>query len=77
MTVSLKDVLVKRSGKTVLGPVNLDLGGVGLTILIGPNGAGKTTLLKVLHGVERITAGTVQWSVPDAQAQQEQAYVFQ
>lgn len=77
MTASLKNVVVKRRSKTVLGPVTLDLGGTGLTIVLGPNGAGKTTFLKVLHGVERVSNGTVEWSVPAAQAQQDQAYVFQ
>ena len=76
-TVSMKDVLVKRRGKTIIGPVTLDLGATGFTMVLGPNGAGKTTLLKVLHGVERISGGSVQWSVPDAKARQEQAYVFQ
>lgn len=77
ISVALRDVCVKRRGKTILGPVNLDLNGDGLTIVLGPNGAGKTTLLKVLHGVERISSGTVKWSVPDAVARQTQAYVFQ
>lgn len=77
MSAQLVDVVVKRRGKTVLGPVNLDLGAARFTIVIGPNGAGKTTLLKVLHGVERVSSGTVQWSVPDEQARQAQAYVFQ
>ncbi|MGC1504455.1 MAG: ATP-binding cassette domain-containing protein [Sulfitobacter sp.] len=77
MSVSLANVVVKRRGKLVLGPVNLDIGADGFTIVMGPNGAGKTTLLKVLHGVERVSSGTVQWSVPDDQARQAQAYVFQ
>ena len=77
ISVALRDVCVKRRGKTILGPVNLDLGGGGHTIVLGPNGAGKTTLLKVLHGVERVSSGTVKWSVSDAVARQTQAYVFQ
>jgi tungstate transport system ATP-binding protein len=77
MSVILKDVVVTRRGKTILGPINLDLDATGFTIVIGPNGAGKTTLLKVLHGVERVSSGSVQWSVPDDQARQDQAYVFQ
>ena len=44
---------------------------------LGPNGAGKTTLLRVLHGVERLSSGELALSKPDAQARQEQAYVFQ
>ncbi|MGB3246183.1 MAG: ATP-binding cassette domain-containing protein [Sulfitobacter sp.] len=77
LSVNLQDVRVKRRGKAILGPINLDLAGVGFTVVLGPNGAGKTTLLKVLHGVERISTGSVQWSVPAALAQRAQAYVFQ
>jgi len=76
-SVSLKDVSVKRRGKPILDAVTLDLAASGFTIVLGPNGAGKTTLLKVLHGVERITSGTVAWSLPAADAQHMQAYVFQ
>lgn len=77
LAVALRDICVRRRGKTILGPVSLDIGGRGFTVVMGPNGAGKTTLLKVLHGVERISSGSVQWSVPDAVARQTQAYVFQ
>jgi tungstate transport system ATP-binding protein len=77
LSVNLSGVQVKRRGKTILGPIDLDLETAGFTIVLGPNGAGKTTLLKVLHGVERISKGTVTWSVPDEQARQAQAYVFQ
>jgi len=77
MSLSLKDALVKRRGKRILGPIDLALDDAGFTIVIGPNGAGKTTLLKVLHGVERLTEGTLTWSVPEEQARQQQAYVFQ
>ena len=75
--VTLKDALVKRRGKTLLGPISLDLGGQGITMVLGPNGAGKTTLLKVMHGVERLSAGTLNYSVPDDEAREAQAYVFQ
>ncbi len=77
LSVSLRNVSVKRRGKTILGPIDMDLGEAGFTVVLGPNGAGKTTLLKVLHGVERVSGGTVQWSRPADQAQQAQAYVFQ
>ena len=77
MSVSLSGVEVKRRGKAILSSINLDLDASGFTIVLGPNGAGKTTLLKVLHGVERVSGGGVQWSVPDAEARQAQAYVFQ
>jgi tungstate transport system ATP-binding protein len=57
--------------------VTTTLGGQGITIIIGPNGSGKTTLLKVMHGVERISSGKVNWAVPDDEAQHHQGYVFQ
>lgn len=77
MSVSLENVAVKRRGKAVLGPVDMTLDATGFTIVLGPNGSGKTTLLKVLHGVERLSAGKVTWSVPDIDAREAQAYVFQ
>ena len=77
ISVCLDSVVVKRRGKTVLGPVDLCLQADGFTIVLGPNGAGKTTFLKVLHGVERVSRGSVLWSSPNAQVREAQAYVFQ
>ncbi len=77
MSVTLENVAVKRRGKAILGPVKMALSADGFTIVLGPNGAGKTTLLKVLHGVERLSSGRVTWSVPDEDAREAQAYVFQ
>ncbi|WP_298358303.1 ATP-binding cassette domain-containing protein [uncultured Litoreibacter sp.] len=77
ISVQLSDAVVKRRGKAVLGPITLDLDMSGFTIVLGPNGAGKTTLLKVLHGVERLSEGAVTWSMPEDEARQAQAYVFQ
>ena len=77
MSVSLNDAAVVRRGTAVLGPLSLTLVDTGFTIVLGPNGAGKTTLLKVLHGVERLSSGSLSWSVPDDVARQAQAYVFQ
>ncbi|MFK7938663.1 MAG: ATP-binding cassette domain-containing protein [Roseovarius sp.] len=77
MSLTLTDAQVKRRGKSILGPVSLQLPDQGFTIVIGPNGAGKTTLLKVLHGVERLSAGTLHYGLPAAEARQAQAYVFQ
>lgn len=77
ISVQLERAIIKRRGTQVLGPVDLSLGEAGFTIVLGPNGAGKTSLLKVLHGVERLTSGQVRWSVPDEEAREAQAYVFQ
>jgi ABC-type multidrug transport system ATPase subunit len=43
----------------VIRDVDLDLGG-GLVLLVGPNGCGKSTLLKLMAGVERPDAGTIE-----------------
>ncbi len=64
-------------GKKLVGPVDLRLGPDGFTIVIGPNGAGKTTLLKLMHGLQRCSGGKVAWAVPNHQARQRQAFVFQ
>ncbi len=77
LPLRLEDVSVLRKGKRLLGPVSMTLSEGGLTIIVGPNGSGKTTLLKVMHGVERVSAGRVRWAVPDEQAQHHQSYVFQ
>lgn len=77
LAVTLKEAVVRRRGRIILGPVDLTLPGAGFTLVLGPNGAGKTTLLKILHGVERLSEGDVTWSAPQAEAQAAQAYVFQ
>jgi ABC-type branched-subunit amino acid transport system ATPase component len=48
-------------GLEAVSGVDLDLTRGQITGLIGPNGAGKTTLLNVISGVERATAGSVQF----------------
>ncbi len=77
LPLELSGATVRRKGKTVLGPVDLTLAQQGLTIVIGPNGSGKTTLLRVMHGVERLSAGSAEWSVPHSEARRRQSYVFQ
>lgn len=72
--LKLDQVLVRRQSKTVLGPVDLVLDPQGATIVIGPNGSGKTTLLRVMHGIERISSGTVSWARDDPA---KHAFVFQ
>jgi len=52
--------LVRReSGRTVLGPVDLELRAGESLAIVGPNGAGKTTLLRLLAGVLAPSAGVV------------------
>lgn len=77
LPVRMQAAQVRRRGKTLLGPVDLTLGAQGFTVVLGPNGAGKTTLLKSLHGLERLSAGSVSWAAPKDIARTRQAYVFQ
>lgn len=72
--IKLHHVIVRRRGKTVIGPVDLELGPQGATMIVGPNGSGKTTLLRVMHGIERISSGSVQWEDDDPARH---AFVFQ
>ncbi|MFW8633663.1 ATP-binding cassette domain-containing protein [Cribrihabitans pelagius] len=72
-----RGALVRRRSKILVGPIDLELGGQGTSIVIGPNGAGKTTLLKMLHGIVRLGGGRLGWACPVAEAQKHQAFVFQ
>ena len=60
--LTLDQVMVRRRGKAILGPVDLIVDQGGPLIILGPNGSGKTTLLRVMHGIERINAGRVTWA---------------
>jgi ABC-2 type transport system ATP-binding protein len=58
--IRLRD-LVKRYGKfTAVGGINLEVGKGELFGLLGPNGAGKTTTIRMIAGILRPTAGTVE-----------------
>ncbi len=63
--------------KSLVGPVDLTIAGRGITMVIGPNGAGKTTLLRLMHGLQRLSGGTIEWAQKNALVQRKQAYVFQ
>jgi len=53
--------LVRRFGtKTALAGVDLEAGPGGVIGLLGPNGSGKSTLLRILYGLVRPDAGSVE-----------------
>lgn len=68
---------VIRRGMRLIGPIDIELGAQGLSIVLGPNGSGKTSLLRLMHGLARPATGTVNWATPDSDARTNQAYVFQ
>jgi tungstate transport system ATP-binding protein len=76
LPMQAQGLMVRRGGSALLGPLDLRLDG-GLVAVIGPNGAGKTTLLRALHGLERLSAGSIDWAVPAAQARAAHGFVFQ
>ena len=45
----------------VLHGVSLDVAQAGLTTVLGPNGAGKSTLLRVISGVIKAKAGSIEF----------------
>ena len=77
LPLTLHQATARVRKKRLVGPVDLTIGKEGLTVVMGPNGAGKTTLLRLMHGLQRLTSGTIEWSVDDVTARKKQAYVFQ
>lgn len=77
LPLTLSGATARRRGRVLVGPVDLTLGSGGVTAVIGPNGSGKTSLLRMMHGLQHLSEGRVEWSVPEALARARQAYVFQ
>jgi ABC-2 type transport system ATP-binding protein len=59
IAVSVRNLVVRRGGRTVLHGVTLDVAAGRLTGLLGPSGCGKTTLMRAIVGVQRVESGTV------------------
>lgn len=58
--------LTKRYGVvTALQDVDLDVGRGETVAVLGPSGCGKSTLLRVIAGLEKPDAGTVEWNGTD------------
>jgi len=77
LPLRMQGAVAKVRGKVLIGPVDLTIGMRGFTIVMGPNGAGKTTLLRLMHGLQRLSGGTLDWNQPQAVVRDRQAYVFQ
>lgn len=77
LPLMLSNATVRRRGKTLVGPVTLQVAASGFTIVLGPNGSGKTSLLRMMHGLDRLSSGTVTWATDTETARKRQAFVFQ
>ena len=73
----MKGVCVTKSKKPILNDITIKIATTGFTIVLGPNGAGKTTLLRTMHGLERTSAGTLEWQGKSDYIRKKQAFVFQ
>ncbi len=60
MIIELADVVVRRNGRTILGPIDWQVAEGGRWVVLGRNGCGKTTLLSVASMNLWPTAGTVE-----------------
>ena len=75
MVMSLHGARVYRGRKRLLGSASVDLASRGVTAVVGPNGSGKSTLLRLMHGLERLSGGEMEWH--DKIAPRDQAFLFQ
>lgn len=51
--ITAKQLVVTKSRKTILGPLDLHIESGTITGLIGPSGSGKTTLMRSIVGVQK------------------------
>ena len=58
-------VTVLRGGRAIVDGADADIRTGLVTAVVGPNGAGKSTLIRVLAGVNRPDAGSVEWDAHD------------
>ncbi len=77
LPLRMQGAVAKIRGKVLVGPIDLTISAQGFTILMGPNGAGKTSLLRLMHGLQRLSSGTLEWNLPLGEVRDRQAFVFQ
>lgn len=77
LPLTLQNAQAKAGSRLIVGPVDLTISNSGFTIVMGPNGSGKTTLLRLMHGLQKLSAGKISWNCPHSEAQARQGFVFQ
>jgi ABC-2 type transport system ATP-binding protein len=58
-TVAVRDLKVRRGGRSVLHGISLEVRQGSVTGLLGPSGSGKTTLMRAIVGVQIVESGEV------------------
>jgi ABC-type polar amino acid transport system ATPase subunit len=59
-TLTLREVELRRGGRTLVSGLNLDVRQGGLIALRGPSGSGKTTILRAIAGLDPFERGTIE-----------------
>ena len=57
----VRGLACERGGKTLFGPIDLEVRCGGLMFVLGPNGCGKSTLLRALAGLAAPLTATASW----------------
>jgi NitT/TauT family transport system ATP-binding protein len=64
-------------GVEALRDASLEIGRGDFLALLGPSGCGKSTLLRLIAGLDRPDAGTIQWQAGRSPAPGDTGFVFQ
>ena len=68
MSIRVTDVTKRFGDFIALDNVSIDIPTGSLTALLGPSGGGKSTLLRIVAGLERADAGTIEIAGQDSTA---------